>query len=340
LADQKRREAKKQKQRELQEQRIREEKERLEDEKQRRLQEDFASHDLIRQRREHIVASYANHISTDNHERESKENTSTQNVERDNSIYLNDVGENITARSFHQRTAVFQVTPSFSQPPQPQKCTTVSTVDTQYIQRSIPQGEDRNTHETDRTLVPGMESGSSIAFKSNQHVDHSAPSQSPLAQAALSSVSAKLASADALVALANLALCTKTSPDTENQSADRASSSNEPEFSIYASYGNDALSNTGKPAMNQNNLPTYGASHGFGGNSNLNGSTNNEYSSEIRGIPSYATIRGQYNNRNNRDVETSMANKLTPGASFSNGFTHPTSESNVRSWASSPNDQD
>eukprot|EP00536_Pseudo-nitzschia_multiseries_P001532 jgi/Psemu1/322109/estExt_fgenesh1_pg.C_190060 len=66
LADQRRREAKKQKQRELEEKRQREEleeQERLQVEERRRLQADFASQDLDRQRRDLIVASYANHVS-------------------------------------------------------------------------------------------------------------------------------------------------------------------------------------------------------------------------------------------------------------------------------------
>ena len=61
LAEKKKREAKKQKERELEEQRLREAKQRLEAEQQRRLQEDLAAQD-IRNRREQIVPSYANHV--------------------------------------------------------------------------------------------------------------------------------------------------------------------------------------------------------------------------------------------------------------------------------------
>ena len=349
LADQKRREAKKQKQRELEEQRIREEKARVEDEKQRHREENSTSQDLIRQRREQIVASYANHISTDNHqarfpnEMDSMEYTRTQNVERDNSMYSNDVGENRMARVFEnnsERTTDFHVTTSFSQQSQPQKSCDDSIVVTQYIQQSISQVEQRMTREADRNLVAETESGTSIPSKSNQHIDHSAPSQSPLAQAALSSVSAKLASADALVALANLAYHTNDMPDSENRDAECTASSHSPEFSSYASCGEGVSSNAGEQAANHINTPTYAASHGFGVNTNFNGSTPNEYSGEIRGIPSYATIRDQYNSGSKSDVAPSMANKLTPGASLSNGFTHHTSESNVYSWASRSNDQD
>jgi len=351
LADQKRREAKKQKQRELEEQIVGEENKRRENEKQGLLQEDFASQDFSRQRQEQIVASYKNHISGDNrqmhasNEKNSMEHTRSQNVQRNNSMSSNDARENVMHRSIenNERTAIIQVTHSFSQSSQPQESASVSTVGVQHTQQPFSTSDEKIFHKTERVDAQGTESGFSIPSKSSPHVDYSEPSRSPLAQAAGSSQSAKLASADALIALANLALGFKTLPDIENHSAECTASSTAPECSSYASYRESTLpdSSTGESTPNNNNFPVYAASHGFGTNADLNNSTSNDCSSEMKqGIPSYATISAQYNNGSKNDVASAMTNTLSSGASFSNGFVHPASESNVYSWSSRPNDQD
>lgn len=130
---------------------------------------------------------------------------------------------------------------------------------------------------------PGPNGQNGIAHEHHR----SEKSQSPLAQAALPSISATLASADALVALANLAEHTTNLPvAAESHSAGFGTASNAPAFR--------------EPEENQYGVPTFPASHGFSVHaSSVNDTASQDFSGEVkRGIPSYASIRGQYSNGN------------------------------------------
>jgi hypothetical protein len=295
LADQKRREARKQKQRELEEQRMREEKERLEEEQRRRLQEDFASQDLNRLRREKIVASYANHIGLDRSPQtqamngmHSAEYPQSQQLETPTSSYSNDLRHNAVTQSMddgYQRTATPQAAASLNRSPQPQIGTSFFDHGTQHVQQATP----------------------------NASVTTSKPTQSPLSQAALPSVSETLASTDALFALANLAELTQT----------------EPERSSYDSSGRTTSPHYGASSVNQYNVPSFAASHGFSVHATKNETVSSDFGGEVKpGIPSYATIRGQYSNGSPNDVASAMTNTLAATSSFCNGYTHKTDESN------------
>jgi len=307
LADQKRREAKKQKQRELEEQRLREEKERLEEEQRRRLQEDFASQDLNRLRREQIVASYANHIALDRSPQTQAMNgmhpaefPQSQQLETPTSSYSNDLGQNtltLNMDDVYQRTAAPQATASLNRSPQPQIGTSFFDHGTQHVQQATP----------------------------NANVTTSKPTQSPLAQAALPSVSETLASADALLGLASLAELTPTEP--ERPSYDSSAKTTSPHY--------------GEPSVNQYNVPSFAASHGFSVYATANETVSSDFGGEVkRGIPSYATIRGQYSNGSPNDVASAMTNTLAATSAFCNGYTQKTDESNEHSWPARSNEHE
>jgi hypothetical protein len=339
LADQKRREVKKQKQRELEEQRLREENGRLDDEQRRLLQEDFASQDMNRQRRQQIVASYANHISVDTshqtqatNEINSSEYARSQKLEVTHSSALTQ-----SIANGHQITAGPEAATSFNKSSEPQTNTDVFEQGTQLIQQPAPEGQGGITYKDNRSDESGNhalrnENSVSVPSTSNEHVAYSMPAQSPLAEAALPSVFSTLASADALVALANLADHTKTLPVMESHSPGGATASNEPEWPSYASSGKTTSYDTREAAVDQQyNAPSISASHGFSVNANSNDSASSDLSGEVkRGIPSYAAIRGQISNVSPNDVASAMSNTVTATTSFYNGYTHETGESPFR----------
>jgi hypothetical protein len=335
LADQKRRE-KKQRQRELEEQRLREvETGKSEIEQHISLQDDFASGDLNRQRREQIVASYANHISIDQVEHqpqvmvemnsvdyaylqqtsrisnlEGRPEPQTMNLEHNSGhigfCYVNQISGLPVATNFDR-----------SSQPQPQTHNTRDEVSQPNI---FEQAAQLIQHTASDNRI---ESGVSVLGTS--HVPLTIPAQSPLVQAALPSVSATLASADALLGLANLAdlaentLKANTLPSAVSHTG--ADTSNIPEWPAY-SYGL-ASSSTTRESATDTKLPAVSASHGFG-------------ASEVKlGIPSYATIRGQLNSGNPIDpsaTATPAISAIAANPTFANGNGFRSGESHP--WSS------
>lgn len=296
----------------MEEQRLREENERLEAEQRRRLQEDFAAQDLNRDRREQIVASYANHISGNgSHQTDatteihSVEYARNQAVEATSSSYSND-----------RHNQFFQPQTSSND---------VARQETRIVQQHTPNGQAGVTHQYHPP------DNSQYISVSNEHAGNSVPSRSPLAQAAAPAASSNLLFADALTALANLADHTETLPETESLSQGIGTPSNE---SVYAASRN-GTSYTREPTVNQYNVPAFGASHGFSVQSNANDTV---LSGEVkRGIPSYASIRGdQCSNGSPNDVASAM----TPTSSLYNGYTHQAGESKAFSWPARSNDRD
>ena len=314
LADQKRRE-KKQRQRELEEQRLREvETSRSETEQHVGLQDDFASSDLNRQRREQIVASYANHISIDQLEHQPQVMVETNSVdyayEQQTSRISNLEGRpepqtmnlehNPSQQGFCNVNQIsgLPVATNFDRSPQPQP----------QIHNKRDEVSQPNIFEQAAQLIQHTASDnrieSSVSVLSSSHVPLTIPAQSPLVQAALPSVSATLASADALLGLANLAdlaentLKANTLPSTVSHTGADTSNTEWPAYN----YGLASSSTTREPATDK--------SRGFGA------------SEDKLGIPSYATIRCQLNSGNSNDSSTTATPAITTTAAnptFSNG---------------------
>lgn len=341
LADQKRREAKKQKQRELEEQRLREENERLEVEQRLRLQEDFASQDMNQHRRQQIVASYANHVSVD----KSHQTRSTNEI--NSSVYARSPKLEVTHSSAltqsiangHQITAAAQAATSFNKSPQPQTNAGIFEQGTQLIRHPAPEVQGgipyqiNRSNESGNHVIRNEKIVSVPSTTSNERVAYSIPAQSPLVEAASSSVSTNVF-ADALVALANLA---ETLPVTETHGPGGATASNEPEWpSSYAFSGKSTTSCDTRDALvdqQQYNAPSVSASRGLSVNANDSNddSPPSDLNGEVkRGIPSYAAIRGQSSNVSPNDVASAMSNTVTTASSFYNGYTHETGESPFR----------
>ena len=296
LTDQKR----KQKKRELEEQRLREENERLETEQRRRLQEDFAAQDLNRNRREQIVASYERYQTNATNGVHSLEYGKMKNVEVTSSAHSTDI--------HHQFT-------------QPQTNTNDIEQGNQLVQQHAQNGQAGVTYQINPS------DNSQHLSTSSEHACYSMPSRSPLAQATLPSISTTFAAVDALGFLANLADYTENLPVTESCIDGFGTPSNEP---VYATSGNGTVSNTREPTVNQYNVPAFEASHGF------SDAVSSNFGGEVkRGIPSYATIRGdQFSNGSPNDVASVLPNMIT--ASYS----HQTGESKVHSRPARSNDKD
>jgi len=337
LADQKRREAKKQKQRELEEQRLREEEaERLELEKQQRLKQDFASQDLNRQRREQIVSSYANHLSMDmrNQTKTTNEPSSVAFARNHNReptpLFQNGVRQKPLAQRIENGyNPGFKVSTSADESPQFRTDASVFERDSQLIQKPTLVAENKylsNSLKDSWNPTVLNENRASNLSTSDKHVIHP---KSPLVQAASPSVSG----IDALFALADLAESTKTLPVTESNNSKCAEASNESEWSSHASSRNIALSGTTEPTVTQHTYPAFAPSHGFSTHHNSSDPASYCVSGEMkRGIPSYATIRGQFSHEASNNVATAMADKPAHTTSFSNGYTHQTDEAQVYSW--------
>jgi len=293
LADQKRREAKKKKERELEEQRLREENERLEAEQRRRIQEEFAAK-TISNRREQIRASYADHVST-NTSYQAQPTTELRSVN-----YSASQAVEVSTTPNSNNTQIFQAETTTQQYP--------------------TNGQVGGTHQSNPSPTA-------------EHAGFSVPSRSPLAQAAIPSVSATMDSVDALVALASLAGITETLPESRSEA--RRTLSND---TAYAASGNGVYWTATEPTVNQYNIPQFGASHGFSVQSNVNETVSSDIGGEAnRGIPSYATIRDTSGSPN--EVASGMSHSLSATSSFYNGRAQQTSESNNYSWSSRPDNQ-
>lgn len=356
LADQRRREAKKQKQRELEEKRQREEleeQERLQVEERRRLQADFASQDLDRQRRDLIVASYANHVSNNGAGLQTEEEG--EGLAQTTAVHSSHVvahpnnydNENDSHNGLHQLTSTVLHNGSsfgpfsrvqangsgsiFEQAAQlPSSNRDVKgkgNYQTKIAAHSNQTGTYSGTYSDhcNQSNPPAASSGITTT-SSNKQVAYSRPVPSSLVQDASTS------EIDALLGLANLADRKTTKPSgVVAAAAATAAAPSGPEWSNYASAS---------------------ASHGFD-DETVSGSVSGE--ARRGGIPSYAALRGhvhahahaQYTDETAttgpatataRSMTTNMATATATAAnSFVNGYRHhQTGESQSYAWSARP----
>mmetsp|Transcript_54662 Transcript_54662/g.61884 ORF Transcript_54662/g.61884 Transcript_54662/m.61884 type:complete len:798 (-) Transcript_54662:270-2663(-) len=342
LADQKRKETKKQRQRELEEQRLcEEEKGRSDIERQRSLQDDFASRDPNRLRREQIVASYASQISIDQagHQTQvrdemdlvdytnEKQESQINNVDGRLELQIMELQHNLGPQRLCNinQSSTRPVTDNFDRSSQPRTCNNYYEVSQPNIVEqsalihhttSDREATQLNFHQP-RDYAVRNESGVSVLSTSKEHVPLIIPAQTPLIHAALPSTSTTLASADALLGLANLAdntLKANTLPAATSHIGEDAS--NIPEWPAYP-YRHASSSTIRKPATNPK-LSAVSTSHGFG-------------AGEVkRGIPSYATIRDQLNSgkpNNSSSVATVETTTAAVNPTLTNGHRLWTGES-------------
>jgi hypothetical protein len=278
LADQRRREAKKQKQRELEEQRLREEdEEKQENERQMRLQQDFASQDLNRMRRDQIVAAYAE-------------------FQEQGSLEVN----------FSQPEAL----PSIKVAPKTLEAVVKPSIPSTFKQHSRPRVgsifEQASRMMDDSTVRKHISAGEAAAIynKTSTAMAHSAaysvgtgtreqgytaptplaippvptlPAANHLNNNAMASAAAQLEAFDGLAALAELARATPAA--TSNP----PSAGGEP-MPALSSFSYAVAPPISAPENNPASF-SHAVSHGFGAVRS---------GGEVkRGIPSYATIRGQ-----------------------------------------------
>lgn len=301
LADQKRREARKQKQVELEQQRHREEEEeRLEKERQRQLQEDFAAQDLNRKRREQIVASYAEFEaqgtiemnSVDyNLQSESASRSAFEQAERPLST-ISSIGES-------QRV---QVSNDFEQA---SRTTIVPSPPRNKVVLKRPASAGQAAASYRKTAPATHEHGIYSLHSNNENISltgtspfskESMPSSSPSAQV-YASASATLASADALVALANFADATAAIVETTKAESGEGTDGTLDNGS-FSRYSHGITPRAADASTPTSSTSPFAALHGFGGGvPTPSTSISTGYVGETRrGIPSYAAIRGQLNN--------------------------------------------
>ncbi|KAG7352507.1 hypothetical protein IV203_008555 [Nitzschia inconspicua] len=273
LADQRRREAKKLKQRELEDQRLREEEdERREREKERRLQEDFASQDLNRQRRNQIVASYAQY-----QEQGSSELNSVNYSQPKSTSAMTTEVVTPAAPSVFETLSTPQVSSTFEDLSRPR----VGSIFEQASRMMDDSGAARFVSAGEMAAMYTKTAGA--AARAQSHTCPAPlsipppPAVHPLSRASMASAAAQLEALDGLAALAELARVTPAAaskPEAAPVAKERLSS---------FSYAVQTVAPSTQTSESDLGSFTYAASHGF-------------MSGEVKkGIPSYATIRGQAN---------------------------------------------